>query len=175
MTLYHVVIDGKEYHVNLTGDTATVNGEKLDLELISMDDNGHFLLKRGHAAIEMYIHQIQHPGEQSQGSNLEILIGRQKIEVSVENYHRRSRPSQGQYTDGDLRAPMPGVVVEILVEEGQPVSEGDVMVIMESMKMKMQMRSLVSGQVKTIAIEPGQDVEKGSLLVAIDQSFLEVR
>ncbi len=171
MTLYYVVIDGKEYQVNLTGDTATVNGEKLDVELVSMDDNGHFLLKRGHAAIEMYIHQTSYPGENSQGSNLEILIGRQKIEASVENYHRRSRPSQGQYTDGDLRAPMPGVVVEILVEEGQSVSEGDVLVIMESMKMKMQMRGLVSGQIKTIAIEPGQDVEKGDLLVAIDQSF----
>ncbi len=174
MTLYYVVIDGKEYQVNLTGETATVNGEKLDVELISMDDNGHFLLKRGHAAIEMYIHQISYPADReahSQGSNLEILIGRQKIEASVENYLRRMRPSQGQYTDGALRAPMPGVVVEILVEEGQPVSEGDVLVIMESMKMKMQMRSLVSGQVKTIAIEPGQDVEKGNLLVAIDQAF----
>ena len=171
MTLYYVIIDEKEYQVNLTGDSATVNGEKLDVELISMDDNGHFLLKRGHAAIEMYIHQVSHPGEQSQSSNLEILIGRQKIEASVESHYRRSRHSQGQYTDGDLRAPMPGVVVEILVEVGQPVSEGDVLVIMESMKMKMQMRSLVSGQVKTIAIEPGQDVEKGSLLVAIDQSF----
>ena len=173
MTMYHVVIDGKEYQVNLTGDTATVNGEKLDVELISMDDNGHFLLKRGHAAIEMYIHHISFPGREthSQGSNLEILIGRQKIEASVENYHQRPRPTQGQYTDGDLRAPMPGVVFEILVEAGQPVSEGDVLVIMESMKMKMQMRSLVSGQVKTIAIEPGQDVEKGSLLVAIDQSI----
>ena len=164
MTLYSVVIEGKEYQVNLTGDTATVNGEKLDVELTPLDDNGLYLLKRGHAAIEMYIHQI------SQG-HLEVLIGRQKIEASIENYHRRTLPSQGQYTDGDLRAPMPGVVVEILTEVGQQVSEGDVLVIMESMKMKMQMRTLVSGQVKTIAIEPGQDVEKGDLLVAISQSI----
>jgi len=164
MTLYSVVIDGKEYQVNLTGDTATVNGEQLDVELIPLDDNGLYLLKRGHAAIELYIHQI------AQG-NLEVLIGRQKIEASVENFHRRTLPSQGQYTDGDLRAPMPGVVVEILTEVDQQVSEGDVLVIMESMKMKMQMRTLVSGQVKTIAIEPGQDVEKGDLLVAISQSI----
>jgi biotin carboxyl carrier protein len=164
MTLYSVVIDGKEYQVNLTGDTATVNGEQLDVELLPVDDNGLYLLKRGHAAIEIYIHQI------SQGS-LEVLIGRQKIEASVENFHRRALPSQGQYTDGDLRAPMPGVVVEILTQVGQQVSEGDVLVIMESMKMKMQMRTLVSGQVKTIAIEPGQDVEKGDLLVAISQSI----
>ena len=174
MALYYVVIDGKEYQVNLTDDSATVNGEKLDVELVSMDKvKGHFLLKRGHAAIEMYIHQTSYPGEQGQGHNLEILIGRQKIEASVESYHRRSRPSQGQYTDGDLRAPMPGVVVEILVEEGQTVSEGDVLVIMESMKMKMQMRGLVSGQVKTIAIEPGQDVEKGDLLVSLEEHFAD--
>ena len=171
MTLYSVVIEGKEYQVNLTGDTATVNGERLDVELIPLDDNGLYLLKRGHAAIEMYIHQISYPGGHRQGSNLEVLIGRQKIEASVENFHRRTLPSQGQYTDGDLRAPMPGVVVEILTEVGQQVSEGDVLVIMESMKMKMQMRTLVSGQVKTVAIEPGQDVEKGDLLVAISQSI----
>jgi biotin carboxyl carrier protein len=167
MAQYYVTIDGKEYQVNLAGDTATVNGEKLDVELISLDENGLYLLKRGHARIELYIHQI------NQG-NLEVLIGRQKIEVSVEDFHRRNRPTQGQYTDGDLRAPMPGVVVEILAKEGQTVTEGDVLVIMESMKMKMQMRTLVSGQVKTVAVNPGQDVEKGDLLVAISQSLLEV-
>lgn len=164
MTLYRIVIEGQEYQVNLTGDTATVNGEKLDVELVSLDDNGLYLLKRGNAAIEMYIHEV------SQGS-LEVLIGRQKIEARVDNYHQRTRPSQGQYTDGDLRAPMPGVVVEILAEVGQEVSEGDVLVIMESMKMKMQMRSLVSGQVKALAVEPGQDVEKGALMVSISQSI----
>ncbi len=164
MTLYSVLIDENEYQVNLTGDKATVNGETLDVELVSLEGNGLYLLKRGNAAIEIYIHQT------SQGT-VEVLIGRQKIEVKVEHYHQRLRPTQGQYTDGDLRAPMPGVVVEVLVEEGQTVAEGDVLVIMESMKMKMQMRSLASGEIKTIAVEPGQDVEKGDLLAAISQSL----
>lgn len=163
MTLYCVVIDGKEYQVNLTGHTATVNGENLDVELISLDKNGLYLLKRGNAAIEMYIHQI------SQG-NLEVLIGREKIEASIENNLRRSPVPQGQDTGSELRAPMPGVVVEILAEAGQEISIGDVLVILESMKMKMQMRSSVAGQVKTIPVEPGQIVEKGALLVEISQS-----
>jgi len=163
MTLYCVVIEGKEYQVNLTDDTATVNGLNLDVELISLDENGLYLLKRGNAAIEMYIHQISQ-------CNLEVLIGREKIEASIENNFRRSRIPQGQDTDGELRAPMPGVVVEILAQAGQEISEGDVLVVLESMKMKMQMRSSVAGQVKIISVEPGQVVEKGSLLVEISQS-----
>jgi len=96
MTLYCVVIEGKEYQVNLTDDTATVNGLNLDVELISLDENGLYLLKRGNAAIEMYIHQISQ-------CNLEVLIGREKIEASIENNFRRSRIPQGQDTDGELR------------------------------------------------------------------------
>jgi biotin carboxyl carrier protein len=164
MTLYCIVIDGKEYQVNLTGDSATVNGVNLAVELISLDETGLYLLKRGNAAIEMYIHQI------SQG-NLEVFIGRERIEASIENNLRRLRVPQGQEADGALRAPMPGVVVEILAEAGQDISEGDVLVILESMKMKMQMRSSVAGQVKTIPIEPGQVVEKGALLVEIIESL----
>jgi biotin carboxyl carrier protein len=159
-----VSIDGKEYRVNLAGDTATVNGEELNVELVSLDDNGLYLLKHNNATSELYIHQI------SKGI-VEVLLGRQRIEARIENPLRRAHASQGQNTDGELRAPMPGVVVEILVEVGQDVSEGDVLVIMESMKMKMQMRTLVAGQVKMIAIEPGQDVEKGDLLVAVGQSI----
>jgi biotin carboxyl carrier protein len=164
MTLYCIVIDGKQYQVNLTGDTATVNGENLDVELISLDENGLYLLKRGNAAIEMYIHQI------SQG-NLEVLIGREIIEACIDNNHRRLPVPQGQDTNGELRAPMPGVVVEILAKAGQDICVGDVLVILESMKMKMQMRSSVAGQVKTIPVESGQVIEKGALLVEISQSL----
>ncbi len=162
MALYSVTIGKKEYRVMINHDSATVDGEKLDVELVSLNNNGLYLIKRGQQALELYLHPS------AQGI-IDVQIGRQRIEARVQEFQNRMRKVQGKPQDGDLRAPMPGNIVDVLVDCGQEVSEGDVMVVMESMKMKMQLRSPRTGTVAEMVILPGQDVEKGDLMMTIDQ------
>jgi biotin carboxyl carrier protein len=58
-------------------------------------------------------------------------------------------------------------VVSVLVNGGDPVQEGQVLVVLESMKMQMQLRSTSAGTVKTVAVQPDQRVEKGATLVQL--------
>jgi biotin carboxyl carrier protein len=66
---------------------------------------------------------------------------------------------------GDIKAPMPGLVLEVAVEVGSVVSKGDKVLILEAMKMENVIKAAGDGTVKTIHITKGKAVEKGQLLI----------
>lgn len=68
----------------------------------------------------------------------------------------------------EIRAPMPGLVLSLLVEPGQLVNPGDGLVVLEAMKMENELRSEVEGTVKTIHVGQGDAVGKNDLLMEIE-------
>ena len=64
-----------------------------------------------------------------------------------------------------IKAPMPGLVLSILVEEGKEVKKGDALIILEAMKMENILKSPADGIVKKIAVKKGVPVEKNQLLI----------
>lgn len=65
----------------------------------------------------------------------------------------------------DVKAPMPGMVLNILVSEGQEVKKGDALIILEAMKMENILKSPADGTIKKIAVSKGIAVEKNQLLI----------
>lgn len=65
----------------------------------------------------------------------------------------------------DIKAPMPGMVLNVLVTEGQEVKKGDALIVLEAMKMENILKSPSDGVVKKIAINKGVAVEKNQLLI----------
>jgi biotin carboxyl carrier protein len=72
-------------------------------------------------------------------------------------------------TDGpiEITAPMPGMVIEINVQEGAVISESQPLAVLEAMKMENEIRSNTKGTIIKIHIQTGQAVEKGQPLVTI--------
>lgn len=68
----------------------------------------------------------------------------------------------------DLKAPMPGLVVKILVQPGDIVHKGDALLVLEAMKMENMIKAIGSGKVKSIKIVPGAKVDKGELLIQFE-------
>jgi biotin carboxyl carrier protein len=68
-----------------------------------------------------------------------------------------------------IDAPMPGKIVEVLVEEGSDVKAGEPILILEAMKMQNEISSHVDGVIKKIAIRQNDSVMKDDLLVEIDK------
>jgi len=66
-----------------------------------------------------------------------------------------------------LTAPMPGLVVRINVEPGDPIRAGQPLVVMEAMKMENELRATSDGVVRAVRVQPGAAVEKGTVLVEI--------
>ena len=69
---------------------------------------------------------------------------------------------------GEIHAPMPGKVLEILASEGQEVEEGSPLLILEAMKMENIIKSVSTGTVKSIHVEKAQTVDKAQLLITIE-------
>ena len=66
---------------------------------------------------------------------------------------------------GELKAPMPGLVLRVFVKEGDAVSKGDNLLILEAMKMENIIKAPADAVVKTAKIIPGDKVEKGQILL----------
>ena len=69
---------------------------------------------------------------------------------------------------GGLEAPMPGKVISVAVDEGQSVAKGDVILVIEAMKMENSLRAPRAGRVKQIATSVGELVAPGRVLVELE-------
>lgn len=79
---------------------------------------------------------------------------------------RRGRVIKSK-SDGDLQSPMPGKITKILKNSEDSVEVGDVVVVMEAMKMEYTLKAEIKGRVKEINVKVGEQVELGKILVRI--------
>ncbi len=66
-----------------------------------------------------------------------------------------------------VKAALPGTVLKVMVEEGDSIAEGDIIAIIEAMKMETEIKSPVGGTVKSVEIEVGNQVQAGQILVTV--------
>jgi biotin carboxyl carrier protein len=65
----------------------------------------------------------------------------------------------------ELKAPMPGLVLKILVEQDQVVSKGENLLILEAMKMENMIKSPADGIIKRLLVTTGDKIEKNTVLI----------
>ena len=70
--------------------------------------------------------------------------------------------------EGSLEAPMPGTVLAVKVAGGDEVREGDVLVVMESMKMEMSLTAPADATVRDVHVSVGEGVDQGQALVELE-------
>jgi biotin carboxyl carrier protein len=109
--------------------------------------------------------------EQQDGEYRVLLLG-ELYTVQIEDDFRRQlvrRRTTDARSSGRtaVRASMPGLVVDVLVSEGQTVAAGEILVILESMKMENEVRSPRDGRVSRVQVGPAETVEKGQILVVV--------
>ena len=74
---------------------------------------------------------------------------------------------QGVSDPLEIRAIIPGTIVEMKVRKGQRVSDGQVLLILEAMKMHNEVEAKIDGKVEEICVSTGDRVEKGQLMIRI--------
>ena len=165
MALYNVTIENREYQVNITGDQVTVNGERVNAKVVSLNHNGLQLLRHGKRVVEVFL------SSQDRDTYQVLMFGGQRVVTRIRDRARsREQTSTAEAAASTLLAPMHGLVVDVPVHAGEQVEQGQTLVVLESMKMQMQLRAPRSGRVKTVCIQPGQEVQKGALLVQLEES-----
>jgi biotin carboxyl carrier protein len=160
VTIYRVSVGNREYKVEVAGTRLRINGEAIQANLTALNELGLYLMNRGGQRREMHV--------STRGSNIFTALaeGRHLVAM-VERETGRARQKNAAAVQNDVCAPMPGVVIKVLVAVGDAVEKGQAVVVMESMKMQMELRATVAGSVEKIAVQERTQVEKGALLVKI--------
>lgn len=92
------------------------------------------------------------------------------VETPISLKRRRFLEQQGDSSSlVGIEAPMPGKIIDILVEEGAEVKEGEPIIILEAMKMQNEIVSHVSGVVKSVEVKKGDSVMKDDLMIEIQR------
>ncbi|NOZ06138.1 MAG: acetyl-CoA carboxylase biotin carboxyl carrier protein subunit [Chloroflexi bacterium] len=101
-----------------------------------------------------------------------MLVDGERHEVLVEDERAKKLAKMGGKSRGpagevQITAPMPGLVVKVLVEAGEPIASGAGVLILEAMKMENELRAPWDGIVKEIRCEGGQTVDQGQVLAVL--------
>lgn len=158
MTTYFVTVGSNEYKVDILNGQYTVNGERLDVKLRRLNEQGLYLLQRGNRLREILMNRRNR-------DQVAMVTNRRHMTVQVARDGNPCKPKAG--AKGDLAAPMPGVIIEMRVKEDQQVEKGQVVAVMESMKMQMEIRSPSEGVIRRVLAKAGSKVEKGALLAQL--------
>ena len=162
---YVSTVNGNEYEIEIVDERhIIVNGRKLTVDFNSVSGQPVYSLLVDAKSFEGYVY----PGE----TEWEVLLmGRQyPVMVEDEREKRLRATAGGAVSDAGefhLKAPMPGMVVSILVEDGQKVEKGQVMLILESMKMQNELKAPRAGTVSRIRIKAGESVEQRQTLLSV--------
>ena len=101
------------------------------------------------------------------GDKTWVFIDGETFTIDVEPAER-ARSRRGPSGNEGLAAPMPATVIKVLVEPGAQVQRGEVLVLLEAMKMELPIRAPREGRVKALHCRPGELVQPGTALVDLE-------
>jgi biotin carboxyl carrier protein len=164
---YATTINGKTYIIEINDDRrVTVDGVEYAVDFESVSGQPVYSLLLDGRSYEAYVYEGDVP------SDWQVLLrgGLHTVQVEDER-EKRLRAAAGSVATAsgeyNLKAPMPGLVVTVPVQEGQPVKKGDILVILESMKMQNELKSPRDGTIHRVKARPGESVEQNQVLVTM--------
>ncbi|HNS52928.1 MAG TPA: acetyl-CoA carboxylase biotin carboxyl carrier protein subunit [Anaerolineae bacterium] len=143
-TVYKIAVDGNSILVNGQPFVAGFEGERVLINAIPYD--------------------VRLEGDQ-------VTVGGIRYSLAVDGLAQARGAQKGPAAAagaGAVTAVMPGKIIRMLVAEGDEIAEGQVLCILEAMKMENELKAPKAGRVKALYAQPGQNVEKGAVLAEIE-------
>lgn len=156
------------FQVTVNDFTFTFTQEQIDAADFLPHSATQFHLLKAHRSFNAVLLQSDETFKQQQ-----LLINGDVFAVQIKDELDQMIDQMGYSTDTgrqskEIKAPMPGLVLQVHVAEGQAVKEGDKLLVLVAMKMENSILANTGGIVKNLAVTPNQAVEKGQLLIELE-------
>jgi len=137
----------------------TIRGNKYDVELQNIEDNIAEIEVNG-SKYEVEIHkEIKTPKTPK-------LVRPKVFPTSEADKAKTAKPTERKGAGG-IKAPLPGTILELKIKVGDEVKSGDLLLIMEAMKMENNIKADKGGVISAIKVNVGDSVLEGDILVEI--------
>lgn len=156
-----------EYRFDVKNNEVWLNDTKVDADWLPIGkDKFHVLVNQQSITIEVM-------GFDETGKQLTLMVNGQKKVVQVQDQFDALLKQLGMdkmvtSKINEVKAPMPGLVLRVLVTEGQAVKKGDALLVLEAMKMENIIKAAGEGVVKTIKVEPKLAVDKNQVMLVME-------
>jgi len=162
---YVATIAGRDISIEILDEHhILLNGVSYSVDFEAVGDQPVYSLLLDGKSYEAYVYPTD------EGWQVLLLGSLYLIQVEDEREKRLRASLGGRLRDNaefHLRSPMPGLIVSIPVREGQVVAKGDVLVLLESMKMQNELKSPRAGIVTRCRVEVGDSVEQRETLLSV--------
>ena len=162
---FQALVHERALDLDLDGDTLTVDGEPVAFSFQKITEREVLLLLDGRSFTFTF--------EEGEGGATRLTHHGRSLYVRLKTERDLLLESLGMETgesaaDRELKAPMPGLVLSVLVEPGQEVEAGDGLVVLEAMKMENELRAQHDATVAAVHVGPGAAVGKNDLLISFE-------
>jgi biotin carboxyl carrier protein len=162
---YYARIGPREFEIRIEQDVVYVDDEPFEVDLHQSGVPELYSLLLNGASYELLMEIARF--------NYGVTLRGERFDVQIED-ERTRRLNAGRkmaaLPEGELKvlAPIPGLVIKVLVEAGDEIHEGQALVLLEAMKMENEIRALRGGVVHRIEVAPGQRVEQNGVLLILE-------
>ncbi|HEY0895883.1 MAG TPA: biotin/lipoyl-containing protein [Sphingobacteriaceae bacterium] len=142
----------------------TINGDSFTADL-SRISAGTFHLIRDHKSYTAEVSDINY-----QEKTCTVKVNGRPYRVSVKDQfdqllHQLGMDQAAGQKVTDLKAPMPGLVLQVLVKEGDEIRKGDNILVLEAMKMENILKAPADCSIRSVKVVPGDKVEKNQVMI----------
>jgi acetyl/propionyl-CoA carboxylase alpha subunit len=159
---------GKEHQVNFTdhkGGSGTLNGSAFSWDVIEIKAGSFHVIKDDRS----YTVEVIKADPTTKSFVISVNGNKYTLDVKDkydELLHSLGMDNAGSGKVSDMKAPMPGLVLDVRVGEGTAVKKGDALLVLEAMKMENILKSPADGVVKKVNVKKGAAVEKNQVLIS---------
>lgn len=162
--MFTVTIQNKTYSVEKTDADLQVNGKSINWDLQWISDRKIHLISEN-KSIEAELISIDKATKTIQiklGNKISTVQLKDRFDLLLEQMGMNNMASQ---VLKEIKAPMPGLILDLKVKPGDEVKKGEVVLILEAMKMENILKSPGDGIVKAVKVSLNQSVEKNQVLI----------
>lgn len=164
--MYQIKIGNLTYNLKLKKDQIYLNDNLFEVDLSTISDSRFHAIRdnKSHNIEIIEINKLDKTALVKVNSNIYTIRIKDQYDELLE---KMGLNSLNVSTVKDIKAPMPGMVLKILVKENDRVKKGDALLVLEAMKMENLLKSPVDAQIKFVKIKTGDKVEKNEVLLEL--------